>query len=55
MYPPILRVHLKKKEKDKRTYLMMLLQCFGVCLFFGFFIKAFVVGTDLIASTSMPL
>ena len=32
MYPPVLRVPLKKKQQ--RTYLMMLMQCFCVFVFF---------------------
>ena len=47
MYPPILKVHLKKDQR--MTYLMMLMQCFCVVVFSSdfFFIKAFVVGTHL--------
>ena len=54
MYPPKLRVHLKKKTKKKKkdqrgTYLMMLMRslCVCVCVFLVFFIKAYDVGTHL--------
>ena len=45
----ILRVHLKIKTiilrvhlKIKNTYIMMLMRCFGVCLFFGLFFVIFI-------------
>ena len=47
MYPPTLRVHLKDQQ---RAYLMMLMQCFCVCVCFFpdfFFIKAYIVGIHM--------
>ena len=44
MYPPILRVHLKKDKP--RTYVMILVRLF-VCFLLIFFVNAYAMGTHL--------